>query len=172
MGRPIIQRLGRVFGKLTVVAGPDRRVQSGRITAYWLCRCDCGEERWHAGSQLQRGLVKSCGCSMGQYIGLANRQRNPSGRRQREDGYVSVRTPTGWRMEHSVVMEQKLGRPLLPTEEVHHKNTIRNDNAPNNLELWVKSRQPKGGRVEDLISWAVDLLKQYHPEVLDTAAGL
>jgi hypothetical protein len=185
MGRHIVNRLGQRFGKLTVINGPDRRLKADKVTIYWLCLCNCGKERWHTGSTLKRGGVKSCGCSMGQYMRLANRRKNPDGRRQDPaTGYVSVRmecpprtsssgrtVTTEWRLEHTVMMEQKLGRPLLPTEEVHHKNTIRNDNTPDNLELWVKSRQPKGGRMEDLVSWAVELLRQYRPEMLDTVAA-
>jgi len=56
------------------------------------------------------------------------------------------------RYEHSMVMERILGRPLLPTETVHHRNGQRADNSPENLELW-DSRHGKGQRVEDTIAW-------------------
>jgi HNH endonuclease len=65
-------------------------------------------------------------------------------------------------MEHRVVMEQMLGRPLLPQENVHHINGRRDDNRPSNLELWVKP-QPNGQRVSDLVQWVVG---NYRDEVL------
>jgi len=57
-------------------------------------------------------------------------------------------------LEHRWVMEQEQGRPLYPDEEVHHKNRIRDDNDPDNLELWTTA-QPRGGRVEDLVRFYV-----------------
>ena len=57
-------------------------------------------------------------------------------------------------------MTQMLGRPLLPKEEVHHKNGQRADNRPSNLELWSGSH-PSGCRVEDLVAWAKEILDLY-----------
>lgn len=78
-------------------------------------------------------------------------------------GYVKLTRPDGTRMdEHRFVMEQTLGRPLFPWENVHHKNTMKSDNHPSNLELWVKP-QPAGARVADLVAWAAE----FYPEELE-----
>jgi hypothetical protein len=58
-------------------------------------------------------------------------------------------------LEHRAVMEQMIGRLLDPHESVHHKNGVRHDNRPDNLELWVKSHGA-GQRVEDLVAFVVD----------------
>lgn len=51
-------------------------------------------------------------------------------------GYVIDWMPDGTRyLEHRWVMEQKIGRPLRPDEDVHHKDGNKTNNHPDNLEL-------------------------------------
>jgi hypothetical protein len=62
--------------------------------------------------------------------------------------------------EHIVVMEELLGRPLHKDETVHHRNGVKDDNRPANLELWVRP-QPSGIRAVDAVEWAREILRRY-----------
>jgi hypothetical protein len=54
-----------------------------------------------------------------------------------KDGYVTIRIDGKHVYEHRVIMEKELGRKLQRHESVHHINGKRNDNRPENLELWI-----------------------------------
>jgi HNH endonuclease len=89
------------------------------------------------------------------------------GRTRHHAGYLMVRLldhprarTNGYVFEHILVMEELLGRHLRQDESVHHRNGVRNDNRPENLELWIRP-QPSGIRVQDAVDWAHEILDRY-----------
>lgn len=54
-----IDLTGKRFGKLTVIKFAENDKYS---RPKWLCKCDCGNEKLIAGSNLRGGYTKSCGC--------------------------------------------------------------------------------------------------------------
>lgn len=118
--------------------------------------CQCGSKK--------RNIAKTCmACRGPQTPGLPIGNRRLDG-----DGYWKIkvghgnhpRAHLGWIREHTLVLEKKIGRYLLPNENAHHINGIRTDNHPDNLELWIR-KQPQGMRVEDMLSWAEEIISTY-----------
>lgn len=70
-----------------------------------------------------------------------------------KSGYVMIAKDDHRQMEHRYVMEQMLGRKLRKGETVHHKNGIRHDNRPENLELW-ESNHGAGQRTNEQDIWS------------------
>lgn len=104
--------------------------------------------------------VKTCCKACGYAVRNQRGEKNPSwggGRINAGTGYIKIKMPghpsaddNGYVFEHREVMERTLGRKLEPHERVHHRNGVRDDNQPENLELWMlKKKDPAGIRAAD-----------------------
>jgi hypothetical protein len=164
--------IGNKYGRLTVVEW----YPEPRPGAYFKCLCDCGKEVIVRGQNLRIGGTKSCGCYKSDVKRTAGKKRIgelnygwKGGKIKLARGYVGIKkighplaNNNGYVPEHRLVMEQKIGRPLLPNETVHHKNGIKDDNREDNLELWTNDHG-YGSRIEDKINYALEIIKMYAP---------
>lgn len=154
-------QIGNTFGKWTVCGPITKDTKSHRA---WPCRCECGFEKEVREYNLLTGTSTKCRTCHLKDLGRVGWK---GGRRKGPGGYMDLRIPdhprarsNGYVLEHIVVMETILGRALLPEENVHHKNGVKDDNRPENLELWSRSHPP-GQRVSDKLAWAKEIVQLY-----------
>ena len=117
----------------------------------------CGKEISVRPSEIEKGWGKFCShtCSK-----LGSNNNFWGGGIKLSQGYVRLYTPDhpcadslGYVAEHRLIVEKRIGRYLKPEEVVHHKNHIRNDNRPTNLQLLDNQNQHMSLHMKGNKSW-------------------
>jgi hypothetical protein len=72
---------------------------------------------------------------MGKYCSRRCSSLRANGRKKTKFGYIEVLVGNKYIKEHRLIMENYLGRKLLPTEIIHHINGIKSDNNISNLRI-------------------------------------
>lgn len=140
---------GQKFGELTVIRDTCER-NGGHII--YKCRCSCGNTSYSQACHLNSGHTKSCGCLSRKKLTERNKvliragTKNHNwggGTKKSDDGRTSIKylghpfaSKQGYVLKYRLVLEQHLGRFLLPKEVVHHIDSDCMNNKLSNLMLF------------------------------------
>ena len=135
---------------------------------------DCRESRWvclwNLRRQLQNPLYTGYCISCWRTKSWADKGRyRPDQRKAMSTGYIKLWRPGNPMadkrnevFEHRLVMAEIIGRPLMRYEHVHHKNGVRSDNRPENLELIQAHHHPTICHMQERIDLLEALLQEHH----------
>jgi hypothetical protein len=139
---------GSRFGRLVVLSYSGRSQGKSRKDHLWKCLCDCGGIKIALFRSLKRGLSQSCGCLQREIASICGAQHPNyrSGKTRDANGYIVISSKMNGqylKREHRAKMEEHLGRELLSSEVVHHRNGDKADNRIENLQVMSRSEHAR-----------------------------
>jgi len=114
----------------------------------WSACENCGKQRWvdYKNGQPRYKLCPTCGLKFRGTMNYGKTNGSWKGGKRKAQGYILIWTDKanffypmadnrGYILEHRLIMAKHLKRCLLPWEIIHHRNSIKDDNRLENLEL-------------------------------------
>lgn len=147
-------------GKWTVSGQSEKR--SGAY--YWLCKCDCGKQKWVAGHSLRSGISLSCRCSgvsrrthgrshSSEYriwCGIIRRCTDPNNPAYVHYGGRGIQICDRWRMSFSDFISD-VGERLSPSYSIERKDNNGNY-EPGNCEWILRKYQSRNTRITRFVT--------------------
>lgn len=181
MGKKAEDLTGQRFGRLTVI----RRDDSRKKAAYWLCVCDCGNEKVVQSCHLRSGATVSCGCLhmenafksnwsthggsgtrlYAEWIGMKGRCCNKRNKRYPDYGGRGIKVCSEWLDSFEAFREWALANGYQDDLTIERKD-VNGDYCPENC-CWATQKEQQNnrrnnhlltykGKTQTLTQWAAE----------------
>lgn len=156
----LIDLVGKRYGRLIVL---ENRGKDKNRNYYWLCRCDCGNEKVVMGENLKRGLTKSCGCLQDEirikthslhkksktrlyniWCGIKGRCFNPNEQAYKLYGARGISICDEWKSSYENFEKWALQSGYKETLTLDRKN-VNGDYKPSNCR-WITMQEQQNNR--------------------------
>lgn len=148
---------GVKFGRLMVLKRTDKPPHLKKIASYWLCKCECGNERVVARTHLVTNHTESCGCIIKDILTKRNKEILPI--HNRTHGMSSTQFYEVWKkMKHRCYNKNNKnyhnygGRGISVCPEWHKFESFMNDM----YESYIKFNDDNGENTATLERKNVD----------------
>jgi hypothetical protein len=187
MSRRLIDLTGQRFGRWRVLALHPERYRCGKdkraVAVLWRCVCICGEERLVLGTNLSRGMSRSCGCLISEttrarctkhgharrgsvtraytcWVGMQQRCFNPNTKGYCNYGGRGISVCEYWRFDFQAFYADMLDPPpSLSIDRINNDGNYEPGNcrwanaSTQNSNQRPRKRKPRRAKLEDITAY-------------------
>ena len=155
----MIDLTGQKFGKLLVIRRDGSAPNGGSKAPMWLTRCDCGQEKRMNGSNLRRGVSKSCGCTLKKHgmfgtpeyriwDSMVRRCHNPKHQAFKDYGGRGITVCASWRKFENFFQDMGRAPPGMWLDRINNNGNY----EPGNCRWATPTQQGRNKRTNRLLT--------------------